>query len=193
MPRQEGPDEREILERPHVPAPRHAHGTHQELLDPRQPIADGQMANVTPGRETADKGSRERFTMYARNLIGTHGDIVKAVCLTLGKDPENDDDVADVTANLAKYHEQIRAASRNNRNIGELFETHDVTLEVRVVMLRELMFHPDPAVRLRAIDFLNEMDETSKAARIGSSWEETVRLAKARAARKRAALNAGTS
>lgn len=156
----------------------HKHGDD----DPRLPVASGAMRNVTPNAQSGEAASKDTFSRYARNLFAQKGDLVRAIAITIGKNPDDPIDVAYVTEHLEELHGQIRATSRSATSVTELLEKHDLTLETRLVLLRDLLFSPVPAVQLKAMEMIGELDETAKSKRIGSKMEDIFRIARAKAA-----------
>jgi hypothetical protein len=149
-----------------------AHGRH-DARDPREPLPTG-VANHddVPRLQTVEASdarlSKDLATVYARNLIAFDGDVIRALAATFGVSED------EATARMRELHERARGASRATTSIGEMFERHDVTSEVRIAKLREMMFSPQPAAALKAIDVLNDLDATQKAKRIGTTWETFV-------------------
>ena len=161
-----------------VPAPK-KHGT---ARDPREPLpsghtdADGEAQNddlekhqeVLPPIPGENKKAENVATTYAKALIAQQGDVVGALA-----------NVFDVTkeyalANMIALHERARGASRANNSMSDMIERHDLTTEIRLAKLREMLFSDAPAVSLKAMDMIGEMDATAKSKRIGTSWESFV-------------------
>jgi hypothetical protein len=148
--------------------------------DPREPLPVG----TTTGEATKLPSKGEKRTAedlssrYARNLIAYDGDLEKALSKTFGISEE------EAALNLAELHDRARGASRVNTNMVDMMERHDLTIEPRLAKLREHMFSPIPAVSLKAIDAITELDATAKSRRIGTSWETFVARVRAGAGPK---------
>jgi hypothetical protein len=160
-----------------VPVP--ALKKHGTTRDPREPIsaghtdADGEAEHVElikhqevlPPVPGDNKKAENISTIYAKALVAQQGDVVGALS-----------NVFDVSrdyalANMVALHERARGASRANNSMSDMIERHDLTTEVRLAKVREMLFHDNPAVAMKAIDLINEMDATAKSKRIGQSWE----------------------
>jgi hypothetical protein len=157
---------------------------HTSTLDPREPMNVGVTGVASP--ISADKNEKrtaeDLSTKYARALVAYNGNIEKALAKVFNISEE------DALMNMAELHNKARASSRINANATDMMERHDLTSEVRMAKLREHMFSPIPAVSLKAIDAISELDATAKAKRIGTSWETFVARVRAGAGPKARAL-----
>lgn len=160
---------------------------HKNTRDPREPLSTGGFEDEAPaltGKATKidvalEKRSSENLaTFYARALIAYNGDVVKSLATVFGVTE------GEAELNMVELHEKARSSSRANTSISDMFERHDLTPEIRFAKLREMMFSPQPAVALKAIDMLNDQDATAKAKRIGSTWESFVSRVRAGAGPK---------
>jgi hypothetical protein len=154
--------------------------------DPREPLQSGaiedadQQEVLPPEAPQSRRTAEDLATRYARSLIANKHlapdeQIVAALTDVFGVSP------LEAQARMVELHERARGATRANTSIGDMFERHDLTVEVRLARLREMLFSTDPRVAIRAIEQLNEMDATSKSKRIGTTWETFARKARERA------------
>jgi len=149
--------------------------------DPREPLPFGETEPtgvVTTMDEANRKTSERLFSVYARALIANNGDVVLALADTFGITRE------EAQMNMVALHERARGASRMSTSISDMLERHDMTTETRIVALRPLLFSDAPAVVLKTVDMLNEMDATAKSKRIGTTWEVLVARVRAGAGPK---------
>jgi hypothetical protein len=121
-----------------------------------------------------ESSDRELSSRYARNLIANSGDVVKALAATFSVD------VDEAERRMVELHDRARKAQRAATTITEVFERHDVGIEVRVAAMREALFDAKPEMRMAAVRLLNDMDVTSKQKRMGTTWEEFVARARAK-------------
>lgn len=154
----------------------------EETDDPRGALAVGVV--ISPEKQTkkqhAELGSgADKYTYYTRALVANNGDIVKALAAAYNISEEA------AAKDMVKLHDDIRSHSRAGVSLQEMLEKHDLTRETRLAVMREALFSPLPAVRLKAVEMLDEVDMTAKAARVGSTWDEIVRIAKNRAMTKK--------
>jgi len=182
--------EEDLLDRPVggvgelVPGPRR----HRPARDPREPLPVGVIEEepvALTGVATKidpvamEKRSSENIaTFYARALVAYEGDVAKALATVFGISRE------EAELNMVELHERARSSSRANTSVSDMFERHDLTSEVRLAKLREMLFSPTPAVALKAIDMLGDLDATSKAKRMGTTWESFVQRVRAGAGPK---------
>jgi len=155
-----------------LPRSRHTAGVDR---DPREPLVDGAVETLEDQRRLArpeEQRAQDLSTIYARNLVANRGDVVHALMATF-EVPEKE-----ALARMEELHSIARGSSRSNTNAADIIERHDLTLEVRLAKIRELLFSPNPGVALKAIELANEMDATSKTKRFGTTWEDFIRKAR---------------
>jgi hypothetical protein len=155
-----------------------------EADDPRLPMPVGHADEIQVEQTAGSKDARQLYTKYARNLVQTKGNVPEAIRLTMDLDhePTNEE--------IVEYHEKLRGASKSFQTVSEIIERNDAGLPVRIAVLTDLMHSDVPAARIAAARELGEIDETAKAARIGNTWEDSVRRAKLKAAQKLKAAGA---
>lgn len=153
----------------------------EDADDPREVMSIGVV------QEPAKKGAlskatasgADKATLYARGLVANNGNIAKALASAYNIPEE------EAERRMVELHEDVRKHSRSGISLQEMLERHDLTRESRLAVLREALFSRNPGVALKAVEMLDEVDMTAKAARIGSTWDEIVRVAKDRASRKK--------
>lgn len=149
-----------------------------ENEDPRIALPSGVVLEEKHQKQTKnDRTGSDMFSVYVRNLASSRGDPIPALAATYGISVE------EATERAQELHDKIRVNSRSGMALQEMLERHDLTREVRIAILRGCLFHDNPAVQLKAIEMLEEVDMTAKAARIGSSWEDLVRMVKEKASK----------
>ena len=150
----------------------------QTLLDPQAPLP-GALKRVGPKpvktkeqlaeQEKSDpKHLRQRFSLYCKKLAEYGGDPVPALAV-----------VFDVTEEEARerqveLHQEITRAVNVLSN-KELFDMNGISKQHRLMRLREMMYSDHPAVVLKSLDMLNDMDTGSKSS--GDTWEEWAAMA----------------
>lgn len=146
--------------------------------DPREPLSIGAVREEqallppeVPRRKAEDIASR-----YARALMANQGDVVKALAIVFGVSED------EATQRMVELHEQARGATRANTSVGDMIERHDLSIEMRVARMRQIVYGVNDAAALKAIDVLNEMDASSKTKRIGTTWEALVKRVRDKAA-----------
>jgi hypothetical protein len=156
----------ELLEE--APVLVHRHRKH-DTSDPREPLPEGTTTGEVVRMDANDKQTAENLaSAYARALVAYDGNIEKALAKVFKITEE------EALNNMVELHDRARGASRVNTNMTDMMERHDLTTETRLAKLREHMFSPIPAVSLKAIDAITELDSTAKSKRIGTTWETFV-------------------
>ena len=166
MPVRKRADKEELLEQ--VPlTPRKP----RQQADPTASLPVGTItgeASPMPAPKTERRNAEDISTRYARALVAYNGDIAKALAKTFNI-PEDE-----AAMNMVELHDRARGASRVNSNMVDMMERHDLTIEVRLAKLREHQFSPVPAVSLKAIEAISELDASAKSRRTGTTWEAFV-------------------
>jgi hypothetical protein len=152
----------------------------EEADDPRPVMVVGTVIEPAKKIKGSNSGA-DKYTLYARALVANNGDIIEALAAAYGITR------AEAEKDAIKLHEDVRSYSRSGISLQEMLEKHDLTREARLAILRDALFSPQPAVRLKAVEMIDEVDMTAKAARIGNTWDDIVRIAKDRAQRKKRA------
>lgn len=152
----------------------------EETDDPRAPIAVGTLETPPQKPHIPDEVQIEgaqRYTLYARALVANGGQPIPALMAAFGIEEK------EAVERAIELRDEIRKYSRSGVSLQELLEKHDLTSELRIATLREMLFSTNPAVKLKAIEMIDQMDVTAKSRRIGTTWDDIVRVAKDRASR----------
>lgn len=147
----------------------------QTLLDP-QAALPGAMKRVGPKplqsatqQEKADpKHLRQRFSLYCKQLVEHGGDPVPALAIVF------DITVEEARERQVELHQEITKAVNVLSN-KELFDMNGISKQHRIMRLREMMYSDHPAVVLKSMDMLNDMDSGNKSS--GDTWEEWAAMA----------------
>lgn len=154
---------------------RKSRGPKQKLIDPQAPLP-GAMKRVGPRpepsakeiKEADPKHLREKFDLYCRLLAEHYGEPVPALAAVFGISLE------EAAERQAELHNEItRATSAMTQR--DLFSMLNISKEHRTARLKTMMYCDNPAVSLKAMDMLNDMDGNAKSS--GDTWEEWIALA----------------
>ena len=148
----------------------------QKLLDPQAPLP-GALKRVGPrvSRETKTqtkqsdpKHLRERFAAYCTALADNYGNPAQALAVVF------DIPIEEAREREVELHTEITRAMQGV-STRELFSMNQMSKEHRMLRLRDFMYSPLPAVALKAMDMLNELDGATKSS--GDTWEEWAAMA----------------
>lgn len=149
----------------------------QDDRDPREPLKVGN-AGIDQGEAkplNLAVDTKHLVAKYALNLTASVGDVARALAATY------EIPVEEANAKMVELHEHIRGASKTHTDLSDLFERFDLGTPVLLARLREMLFSPKEAVALKAIEMATDMNATSKAKRIGTTWEQLVSGVRAKA------------
>jgi hypothetical protein len=149
----------------------------QDDRDPREPLKIG-LAGIDQGEArplNTAVDTKQLVAKYARNLTAMNGDVALALAVTY------EIPVEEAKEKMLELHDHICGASKAHTDLSDLFERFDLGTPVLLARLREMLFSPKEAVALKAIEMATEMNATSKAKRIGTTWEQLVAGVRAKA------------
>lgn len=148
----------------------------QELLDPRSSLP-GAIKTVGGNRpahgekaETENQAKvRRQYVAYLQALVRHNGNQIPALAEAYG--------ISEIEAERKQVdlHDRL-VRSAKGLSQSELMRRYDLGPEVRTFLLRAHAFSPNPAVSLKAIDMLNDIDGANKAGRSGETFESWLAL-----------------
>jgi hypothetical protein len=139
------------------------HGHHQELIDPLVPLPGGQPIKYVkeqrpprrkPGEASAGK---QIYRDYLRALSRHGGDEVAAISEVLVMP------IAEVEERRLELHEQILEEAGTGRSLQIMLKENDLNKEARVRILRGHVYSENPAASLKALQLVDEIDQTRVA------------------------------
>lgn len=148
--------------------------TNQRLIDPQAPLPGAMkrvgpnLAKRSPEKKADPKHLRDRYALYCRLLAENYGNPAPALAEVF------DISIEEAQLRQVELHTEITRAMQGV-STRELFTMNQMSKEHRLMHLRSLMYHPNPAVSLKAMDMLNELDGATKSS--GDTWEEWIGLA----------------
>ncbi len=152
---------------------------HQDDRDPREPLKTGSTGpepeQGTVTRINMDVEAKKLVDKYARNLTAHNGDVAIALAYTY------EIPIEEAQKRMVELHDHIVGATKTHTDVSGMVERYDLGMNVRLAKLREMMFSPKEAVALKAIEMATEFDATTKAKRIGTTWEQLVTGVRAKA------------
>jgi len=143
------------------------------LVDPTAALPGGMKSvggdiSVKTTRNKTDKQLQQKSKQYMRHLVTFQGDQIKALMATYGI---SEKEAIDERENL--HGELLRAT--HGQTITDILKSSDLDRNSRVQILREHVFSPVPAVSLKALEAINELDGASRQG--GDSWESFIAIA----------------
>jgi len=144
-----------------------------KLVDPTAALPGnmksvGGNLSVKTARNKTDKQLQQKAKQYMRHLVMFQGDQVKALMATYG--------ISEQEAETEQEHlhgDLLRVT--HGLTITDILKSEDLDRNSRVQILRNHVFSPNPAVSLKALDAINDLDGAARQG--GDSWESFVALA----------------
>lgn len=152
-----------------------------EVIDAYTPLP-GQIKHLNSQPQSGKlkkRADQDEFTAYARLLVKHCGDAVKAVRDLYGLSDE------EAAANVVAYREKLYAKG-GATGLSALLESHDVGLPMQVAVLRDAMYGDSLPGRLKAVEYLREIEGKAGTKREGQRVEDLVRIAIASRAQEEA-------
>jgi hypothetical protein len=119
-------------------------------------------------RNKSDKQLQQKAKQYMRHLVTFQGDQIKALMATYSITE------AEAVSEREDLHGALLKAT-HGQTITDILKSSDLDRNSRVQILREHVFSPVPAVSLKALEAINELDGASRSG--GDSWESFIALA----------------
>lgn len=145
----------------------------QKLIDPKA-LLPGPLVRVggnVPSQQyqSADpKHLRERYNQYTRALVESNGNPVPALAIVFQISEH------EALQRQVALHDEL-TASMQGMTTAQIFKANDLDKNARIMLLREKVFSGIPAVSLKALDMINDLDSTSSSS--DDSWENMVAMA----------------